>query len=295
MYAVLLSLSIFLSLTVFAPLPKYTRVCTCAGLSCLYLKHFFLNSIRNPKKLPPQRAIVIQRPLFVPVFARCAVGFGVRSEGSGWTRPHGAPDRVDTVAYPEAWQQPLKRGGPEKWIRPLALTFFPVHLPPDWRGRGPHSWARSPVPVLLATSYWPVFSKWTLIIYRLHGRPFDLMSPLNVFLEPAQTRDKTRSHQSWGASPEMWRTFCFAPAEQTLHHHNYVETRGINPTISGRTPWNLLTNQMDLHNTQRPPFCRGSTVDLSHMKENLSHCSLPINQFKSDQGPSTCPLLYWGI
>lgn len=45
----------------------------------------------------------------------------------------------------------------------------------------------------------------------------------------------------------------------------------------------------------RPPFCRGSTVDLSHMKESLSHRSLPINLFKSDQSPSTRPLLDWGI
>lgn len=45
----------------------------------------------------------------------------------------------------------------------------------------------------------------------------------------------------------------------------------------------------------RPPFSKGSSVDLSHMKENLSHCSIPINQFKSDQSPSTCPLLHWRI
>lgn len=56
----------------------------------------------------------------------------------------------------------------------------------------------------------------------------------------------------------------------------------MNPAPSGQIPQSPLTSQ-----TQHtgPPFCRGSTVDLSHMKESLSHCSLLINLFKSDQGP----------
>ncbi|CAB1459732.1 unnamed protein product [Pleuronectes platessa] len=49
-------------------------------------------------------------------------------------------------------------------------------------------------------SCWPrpsVFSKRTLIIYLLHGRLFDLVSPLDVFLEPTQTCDPI------GSSPEV--------------------------------------------------------------------------------------------
>lgn len=60
-----------------------------------------------PKSCPPT-ATVIQRLLFFPrVCSMCAVSSG------GGTRPHGAPDRVDTVACPEARQQALKRGAVE--------------------------------------------------------------------------------------------------------------------------------------------------------------------------------------
>lgn len=179
----------------------------------------------QPRKAAPLRAIVIQRLLFFPVFARCAQSALVTVQRGLGERDHTKPQIVlIQLPTPRLDNSPW-REGPEKWIRPLALTFFPVHLPRDWRGHGPHSWALSPVPVLLAISYWPVFSKWTLIIYLLHGCLFDLMSPLNVFLEPAQTCDKIRSHQSWGRSPEIWRmlVFCIVPAEQTLHHNNYVE------------------------------------------------------------------------
>lgn len=184
----------------------------------------FWTPFATPKNCPP-RAIVIQRLLFFSVFARCAQSALVTVQRGLCERDHTKPQIVLIQLPTLRLDNSPWREGPEKWIRPLALTFFPVHLPPDWRGRGPHSWAPSLVPVLLAISYWPVFSKWTLIIYLLHRRLFDLMSPLNVFLELAQTCGKIRSHQSWGRSPEICTTltFCIAAAEQTLHHNNYVE------------------------------------------------------------------------
>lgn len=64
----------------------------------------------QPQKAAPEGDSYSTSAVFPCVCLMRTVGFGDRSEGSGWTRPHGAPDCVDTVAYPKAWQQPLKRG-----------------------------------------------------------------------------------------------------------------------------------------------------------------------------------------
>ena len=169
-----------LSLTVFAPLPAFEAF-------------FPANSpFTTPKSWPP-RATVIQRLLFVPVFAWCAQSDLVTARRGLGERDHTEPQimliQLPTLRLDNSpWRE-----GPEKRIRPLALTFFHVRLPPQRGGRAPHSWAQSTVPVLLAISYWPLLSKWTLIIYLLRGCLFDLMSPLNVFLEAAQTCDRIRS------------------------------------------------------------------------------------------------------
>lgn len=75
--------------------------------------HPVLNSLCNPNNLPPEGDSYSASAVCLHVCLMCAVGFGDHSEGSGWMRPHGAPGRVDTVAYPEAQQQPLKRGARE--------------------------------------------------------------------------------------------------------------------------------------------------------------------------------------
>lgn len=99
---------------------------------CRHLKHRFqpiLNSSPDPKKLPPDGASYSASAVFPRVCSMCTVSFGDCSEGSGWTRPHGAPDRVDTVAYPEAWQQPLKRGATEMDWAP-GTDLLPCSPPP---------------------------------------------------------------------------------------------------------------------------------------------------------------------
>lgn len=163
---------------------------------CRHLKHRFqpiLNSSPDPKKLPPDGASYSASAVS-PVFARCAQSALVTVQRGLAERDHTEPKIVlIQLPTPRLDNSPW-REGPQKWIGPLALTFFPVHLPPDWRGRGPHSWAPSPVPVLLATSSWPVFSNWTLIIYLLHGRLFDLVSPPNAVLEPTSTCDQKSDH-----------------------------------------------------------------------------------------------------
>lgn len=73
--------------------------------------------------------------VFPRVCLMCAVRCSDCSEGSGWTGPHRAPHCVDTVAYPEAWQQPLKRGSRET-DQALGADLLP-HAPPPWTGEAP--------------------------------------------------------------------------------------------------------------------------------------------------------------
>lgn len=117
--------------------------------------------------------------VFPHICSVCTVSFG-----------DAAPDYVDTVAFPEAWQQPW-REGPEKWIGPLALTSFPVHLFPDQRGYNPYSWVAWPFLIMLGillaspTGHWlPVF-----------------MSSLKALLESSSTRAKNYFMR------KIWRHF----------------------------------------------------------------------------------------
>lgn len=133
-----------------------------------------LNPQRNPKNLPPWGYGLFN----VCCFSLClldvqsAVVTGDKGPGE-WnhTEPQIVLIQLPTLRLENSpWRE-----GPEKWIGPLAMTFFPVHLPRTEGVCGPHSWALSPVSVPLVISYWPVFSKWTLIIYLLHGSLFDLL------------------------------------------------------------------------------------------------------------------------
>lgn len=185
--------------------PKCSRVCTCAAGIWSIVSSPFWTPVPTPKNCPPT-AIVIQRLLFFPrVCSMCTVSFGECSEGSGWTRPHGAPDRVDTVAYPEAWQQPLKRGATEMDWAP-GTDPLPCSPPPRLKRSRPSqlSSESSPSPagyILLAcilqldVDYLPAARApvWSGVApERRPGTDFDMWP-------------KIRSHQSWGRSPEIWR------------------------------------------------------------------------------------------
>lgn len=179
--------------------------------------HPILNSICNPKKLLPMGNRYSMSAVFPCVCLMCTVSFGDCSEWYWRTRPHEAPDCVDTVAYPEARQQPLKRGT-RKMIRSLGTLLLRYSPPPRLK----RSWSSqlssaesSPSPagcILLACILWM-----TLIIYQV---------PVwsDVTHEHFPGTGQIWQHQSWGRSPEILRTFCIAPAEQTLHHNNIIET-----------------------------------------------------------------------
>lgn len=209
---------------------------------CRHLKHRFqpiLNSSPDPKKLPPDGASYSASAVFPRVCSICTVSFGDCSEGSGWTRPHGAPDRVDTVAYPEAWQQPLKRGATEMDWAP-GTDLLPCSPPPRLKRSRPSQLSSdsSPSPagyILLAcilqldVDYLPAARApvWSGVApERRPGTDFDMWPKISI------TWDLKTSH--------------IVPAEHTLYHRKSVGV-GINPTTSGQMPWNLLTSQTQHH------------------------------------------------
>lgn len=112
------------------------RVQFCSACIWSIVSSQLWTPLATPKSCPP-RAIVIQRLLFFPVFVWCAQSGLVTVQRDLGERDHTEPQIVlIQLPTPRLDNSPW-REGPQKWIRPLALTFFPVHLPPDWRGCSP--------------------------------------------------------------------------------------------------------------------------------------------------------------
>lgn len=65
--------------------------------------------------------------------------------------------------------------------------------------------------------------------------------------------------------------------------------------ISEGIAWKVLSQSLPLGLDHPLKRLTPEEVGLSHMKEILSHCSHPINQFKSDQRLSTCLWLRWRV
>lgn len=93
------------------------------------LQRWPLRALPPPPPITPT-ATVIQRLLFFPVFAWCAQSATVTAR-RGPAEPDHTEPRVVLIQLPtprldnSPWRE-----APEKRIRPLVLTFFPVHLPP---------------------------------------------------------------------------------------------------------------------------------------------------------------------
>lgn len=177
-------------LQMFVPKPKHTSISTCAALCCLHLDHssrLILNLIPIPTPPPPEGESYSASAVFPSVCTMRAVGFGDRSEGSGWMRPHEAVDCVDSVAYPEAHQQPLKRGARETDRAP-GNDLLPCS-PPLRRERSRPSQlssesSRSPAERILLAC----------ILDYLPAARAPVCSDV-AFLEPNQTCESVQSHQ----------------------------------------------------------------------------------------------------
>lgn len=257
---------------------------------CLHLKHRFpptLNSIPDPKQPPSNSDSYSDSAVFSPRM------LDVRSH-LWWL-------------FREVWQ---KRGHSEPQIVLIQLLLpWGLTTAPEERGQrnglGPWHWpsslftSRQTEEVVALTAeprvqsqsgrLNPVFSNWTMIIYLLHRRLFVPMSPLRAVPRPTSTCDKNQFMITWNL-----KSFCVGRAKHTLHDKKCCWKRNKSSQIwAGAMEPSHQSDGFAQHT--RPPVCRGSIVDLSHMKESLSHCSLPINLFKSNHSPSTCLLLYWGI
>lgn len=93
------------------------------------LQRWPLRALSPPPPITPT-ATVIQRLLFFPVFAWCAQSATVTARRGPAEPDHTEPCVVlIQLPTPRLDNSPW-REAPEKWIRPLVLTFFPVHLPP---------------------------------------------------------------------------------------------------------------------------------------------------------------------
>lgn len=190
----------------FLAVPKCSQVYMCAACISRIFSRRFWTPVLTQKTAPD-----IDSYSASAVFPHiCSVSFGDT-----------APDCVDTVAFPEAWQQPW-REGPEKWIGPLALTSFPVHLFPDHRGYNPHSWVAWPVLIMLGILLASPTGHWLSVF----------MSSLKALLEPSSTRAKNYFTRKIAGD---LKTFRLSPAEHSLHSRNPVE-KEIHPKISGRMP-----------------------------------------------------------
>lgn len=130
--------------------PRSACVCFCVCL-CNLETFFPVNTEPRPhpdKFCTPAGDSYSSSAVFPRVFTMCTVSSGDCLEGSGWTRPQTVLIQLPTLRLDNSpWRE-----GPEKWIRPVALTFFSLHSP-DWTDRCPHSWAPSQVTALLVTSY----------------------------------------------------------------------------------------------------------------------------------------------
>lgn len=144
-------LIIFVCIYTIANIHQGLHVCVFV---CVYatLKHSFpVNTELRPhpdKFCTPAGDSYSSSAVFPRVFTMCTVSSGDCLEGSGWTRPQTVLIQLPTLRLDNSpWRE-----GPEKWIRPVALTFFSFHSP-DWTDCCPHSWAPSQVTALLVTSY----------------------------------------------------------------------------------------------------------------------------------------------
>lgn len=176
---------------------KSPHVCTCARLRCLDLKHSF-HHLWTPsttlKRCSPS-ARIIQLLLFFPVFTPCALLASVTTQRGPVELGHMKPQIV-LIQLPTLRldNSPWREGAREMDWAPGADS----HHSPDRRGCDPHSWALSPVPVLLVT----------LGLQSPNGRWLFYLSSLKG---SSHLCDRT----SGGTSPEMCRTSCFALAERT--------------------------------------------------------------------------------
>lgn len=161
--------------------------------------------------------------VFPRVCLMCAVRYSDCSEGSGWTGPHRALRCVDTVAYPEAWQQPLKRA-PEKLQRngsgPWCWPSSPFTSP--WTGEAPALTAE-----LSAQSQFHRFHPTGLYLQQdIDYLPAVRFTSLKPVLEQTATCDRS---QSWGWSPEDVQT---ARAAHTDHRDFLLQQESIQVHVS---------------------------------------------------------------
>lgn len=240
-----------------------SKVLAALHVCCLHLKRRFqsiLNSSADPWGRSPLRPpLPRRRQLFsVCCFSPCLLD--VRSQlqwllgGVRLNRTTQSPALCWYSCLPRglttAPEERLQRNGSGPWCWPSSPSTSPL----DRRGPGSHSWALSLVPVPPVPSYWPLFSSRTLW-------------------------SSVTSEASPGTDGDMWlesvmRRFtwrCVDDSSRSRWSWRLSAAAGINPGPSGQIPQSPLTSQTQ-HSGPGPPLCRGSTVDLSHMKESLSHC-----------------------
>lgn len=197
---------------------------------CLHLKRWFqciLNPSADPWRHPlllpiTPTARVIQRLLFFPVFAWCAQSDTVTARrgpaGSDHTEPHIVLIQLPTPRLDNSpWRE-----APEKRIRPLVLTFFPIHLPPGQERPRLSQLSSQPSPrsagsILLAS----------ILQQDVDYLPAVRFTSLKPVLERTATCDRS---QSWGRSPEDVQT------ARSRRPQRLSAAAGINPSPSEQIP-----------------------------------------------------------
>lgn len=204
-----------------------------------------LNSIPDPKQPPSNSDSYSESAVFSPcmldvrshlwwMFREVWQKEATRSPRSCWY----------SCFYPEAWQQPLKRGARETDWAP-GTDLLPCSPPPKLKRSWPSqlSPGSSPSPAgyiqSSPTGHW-LFTCCTGAY----------LFPCCPWAPSCNRRRHVTKINSW--SPEIWRLSVSVVLSTLYMTKNAVE-RGTNPAKSGQAPWNLLTSRMDLHNTQDHP------------------------------------------
>lgn len=195
--------------------------------------------------------------VFPRVCLMCAVRYSDCSEGSNWTGPHRAPRCVDTVAYPEAWQQPLKRGSRET-DQALCADLLPHSPPPGLERPRLSQLSSQPSPsstgsILLAS----ILQQDIDYLPRCEVHLFETSPGTDGDMWPGSVMRKMTRRCADGSRCWCWPQRLSAAAE-TIQVHVSRFHRALSPVK---------------HNTQNQDHPSAEeAVDLSHMKESLSHC-----------------------